>query len=98
MIQFRASRNLFSFFWEPISIIDADRVKRKLPVDGSTTKKKGWNSLMRYRYRFELFKKKNPEKSNALTNKIIADLTEIEKTADSLNIINKKKALNHGKN
>jgi hypothetical protein len=53
---------------------------------------------MRYRYRFEQFKKNNPEKSNTLTNKIIADLTEIEKTFDSLNIINKKKVLNHGKN
>jgi hypothetical protein len=82
-------------------LVNADRVKRKLPSllgDGSTSKKKRWNSLMRYRYRFEQFKKKNPEKSNALTNKIIADLTEIEKTVDSLNTINKKKALNHGKN
>mgnify|MGYP001386705737 FL=1 len=53
---------------------------------------------MRYRYRFEQFKKKNPEKCNTLTNKLIADLTENEKTFDSLNIINKKKMLNNGKN
>jgi hypothetical protein len=50
-------------------MVNADRVKRKLPyllVDGSTTKKKGWNSLMRYRYRYSRFKKKNPEKFNTL--------------------------------
>ena len=82
-------------------MVNTDRVKRKLPsllVDSSTSKKKGWNSLMRYRYRFEQFKKRQPEKFNTLTNKIIADLTEIEKTVDSLNIINKKRVLNHGKN
>jgi hypothetical protein len=63
-------------------VVNADRVKRKLPsllVDGSTTKKKGWNSFTRYRYRFEQFKRKNPKKCNTLTNKIIADLTELEK-------------------
>jgi hypothetical protein len=54
-----------------------------LLVDGFTTKKKGWNSLMRYHYRYSQFKKKNPERYNALTNKIIADLTEIEKTVNS---------------
>ena len=53
---------------------------------------------MRYRYRFEQFKKRQPEKFNTLTNKIIANLTEIEKTVDSLNIINKKKVLKYGKN
>ena len=82
-------------------MVNADRVKRKLPsllVDCSTTKRKGWNSLMRYRYRFEQFKKKNPEKCNTLTNKIIADLTEIEKTVNSLNKINKKEGLRYGKN
>jgi hypothetical protein len=60
--------------------------EKKLPsllVDGSTTKRKGWNSLMRYRYRFEQFKKKYPEKCNTLTNKLIADLTELEKAVSS---------------
>ena len=82
-------------------MVNADRVKRKLPsllVDSSTTKKKSWTSLMRYRYRSEQFKKNNPKKINTLTNRIIADLKEIEKTVDSLNTINEKKVLNHGKN
>jgi hypothetical protein len=63
-------------------LVNADRVKRKLPsllVDGSTTKKKGWNTLMRYRYRITKFKKNNPEKFNTLTNKLIFDLSEFEK-------------------
>jgi len=63
-------------------LVNADRVKSRLPsllVNGSTTKKKNWNSLMRCRYRYEQFKKRNPEKFNTLTNKVIADLTELEK-------------------
>jgi hypothetical protein len=62
--------------------LNADRVKRKLPsllVDGSTTKKKSWNSLMRYRYRFTMFKKRQPEKFNAITSRILLDLTDLEK-------------------
>jgi len=49
-------------------LVNADRVKRKLPsllVNGATTKKKSWNILIRYRYRFEQIKKHNPEKFNA---------------------------------
>jgi len=34
---------------------------------------------MRSRYQFEQFKKKNPEEFNTLTNKVIADLMELEK-------------------
>ena len=34
---------------------------------------------MHYRYRIEQFKKKNHEKFDTLTNKIIMDLTEIDK-------------------
>jgi hypothetical protein len=34
---------------------------------------------MRYRYRYDQFKKRNPEKFKALINKVIADLTEFEK-------------------
>ena len=63
-------------------MVNADRVKRKLPcllVDDSTTKKKGWNSLMRYRYRYSRLKKKNLERYNILTHRIITDLTELEK-------------------
>jgi hypothetical protein len=67
-------------------LVNADRVKRKLPsllVDGVTTKKKSWNSLMRYRYGLSRFKKKHPERYNALANKLIADLAEIEKAVNS---------------
>jgi len=38
---------------------------------------------MRYRYRYSRFKKKNPNHCNALTNKIIADLTELEKAVSN---------------
>ena len=65
--------------------MDADRVKRKLPgllVDGSTTQKKSWNSLMRYRYRFTQFKKRQPEKFNSITNRILLDLTDLEKAVN----------------
>jgi hypothetical protein len=51
----------FFLFRRLSDTVNADRVKRKLPsllVDGSTTKKKSWNSLMRYRYRFTQFKKR----------------------------------------
>jgi hypothetical protein len=67
-------------------LVNADRVKRKLPsllVNGSSTKKKGWNSLMRSHYRYDRFKKNNPERYNTLTNKVIADLTELEKAVSN---------------
>ncbi|MGD0204699.1 MAG: hypothetical protein ABSC20_12455 [Candidatus Bathyarchaeia archaeon] len=63
-------------------MVDAERVKRKLPsllIDGSTTKKKEQNSLMRYRYRLKRFQKRNPEKCDNLTNKLIDVLKEIKK-------------------
>ena len=62
--------------------MNADRVKRKLPsllVDDSTTKKKNWNTLMRYRYRFNLLKKREPNKFNSIIARIILDLDELEK-------------------
>jgi hypothetical protein len=65
--------------------LNADRVKRKLPsllVDESTTRKKSWNSLMRYRYRFTQFKKRQPDKFNTLTNRIIVALDELEKAVN----------------
>ena len=70
------------------SFLNADRVKRKLPsllVDGSTTKKKSWNSLMRYRYQFTQFKKRQPEKFNSITNRILSDLTDLEKAVNESN-------------
>ena len=66
-------------------MVNADRVKRKLPsllVEGSTTRKESWNSLMRYRYRFTQFKKKQPEKFNSITNRILLDLTDLEKAVN----------------
>jgi hypothetical protein len=68
--------------------VNADRVKRKLPsllVDGSTTKKNSWNSLMRYRYRFTQFKKQQPEKYYSITNRILLDLTDLEKAVSEPN-------------
>ena len=60
-------------------MVNADRVKRKLPsllVDGSTTKKKNWNSLMRNRYLVDRFKKQNPERYTALLNKTVENLND----------------------
>jgi hypothetical protein len=70
-------------------MINADRVKRKLPsllVDGPTNcskkaekaKKKNWNNLRFYDYRLKRLQKKNPERCNFLTNKIFADLDELK--------------------
>lgn len=76
-------------------MVDADRVMRKLPSlfvgNCSSRNKKGWRAFMRMRYRFEQFKKHNPEKFNTLINRIIADLSELEK-AVSLNIVSQKEA------
>lgn len=68
-------------------MVNADRVKRKLPsllIDDSTTKKEDWNSLMRYRYRFTQLKKRQPERFNSLTNRILVDLTELEKAVNEV--------------
>jgi hypothetical protein len=48
-------------------------------------KKKSWNSLMRYRYRFIQFKKRQPEKFNSITNRILLDLTDLEKAVNESN-------------
>jgi hypothetical protein len=78
------------------SFLNADRVKRKLPsllVDGSTTKKNNWNSLMRYRYRFIQFKKVQPEEFSSITNRILVDLTDLEKAVnESKNTDQRRKA------
>ena len=69
-------------------MVNADRVKRKLPsllVEGSTTGKKNWNSLMRYRYRFTQFKKRQPDKFNSITNRVLADLKDLEKAVNEAN-------------
>jgi hypothetical protein len=62
-------------------LVNVDRVKRKLPsllVDSSTTKKKSWNSLMRYRYQLIRLKKTQPERYSYLTNQLLADLHRLE--------------------
>jgi hypothetical protein len=69
-------------------LVNAARVKRKLPsllIDESTTKKKGWNSLMRYRYRFTQFKKRQPEKFTSITSRILIDLIDLEKAVNESN-------------
>ena len=64
-------------------MVNSDRVVRKLPSlfvdDCSSRNKMGWNAFMRARYRFEQFKKHNPEKFDTLINKVIDDLNELEK-------------------
>ena len=69
-------------------MVNADRVKRKLPillVDGSTTEKKSWNNLMRYRYQLTQFKKRQPEKFNSITNRILLDLADLERAVNESN-------------
>ena len=78
--------SMWKLFWRLRALVNADRVKRKLPsllLDGSTNTKKGWKAFMRSRYRFDRFKKKHPEKFNTLTNKLVADLAELEKECNS---------------
>jgi len=64
-------------------LVNADRVVRKLPSlfvgNCSSRNKVGWNAFMRMRYRFKQFKKHNPEKFNTLINRVIFDLSELEK-------------------
>ena len=79
-----ATFSLFSFFLEAFRFwLTLKGVKRKIPsllVDNcSSRQERGWKAFMRTRYRLELFKRKNPAKYDALTNKIIADLSEFEK-------------------
>jgi hypothetical protein len=62
-------------------MVNADRVKRKLPsllCNGSTTDKKQWNKHNKIVYRLQRFKKRNPEKFGSLYNKLIAVLEEFE--------------------
>lgn len=79
--------------------MNADRVKRKLPsllVDDNTTKKKSWNNLMRYRYRLTQFKKRQPEKFNSITNRILLDLADSEKAVNNSGNETKRSATRRG--
>jgi hypothetical protein len=40
---------------------------------------------MRYRYRFTQFKKRQPEKFNSITNRILLDLIDLEKAVNESN-------------
>ena len=77
-------------------MVDADRVKRKLPSlfvsNCSSRNKRGWRDFMRSRYCFEQFKKHNPDKLDTLINRVILDLEELEK-AVSLNVVSKKRLI-----
>jgi hypothetical protein len=78
-------------FLEASIMVNAERVKRKLPSllgAGSTNRKKAWRAFMRYRYRYEQFKKSNSDRCNNLTNKIIADLSELEEAIKPCKVMN----------
>jgi hypothetical protein len=65
--------------------LNADRVKRKLPsllLNSNTNSPDGWKAFMRYRYHFEQFKRRNPDKFNNLTNRVLADLLQLEKAVN----------------
>jgi hypothetical protein len=80
---------LFTATLEEISfLVNAERVKRKLPsllLDKNTNSLNGWKAIMRYRYHFEQFKRRNPEKFNSLTNRVLADLAEFDKAVNATN-------------
>jgi hypothetical protein len=84
------TRNLSPFLFntsieESFFLVNADRVKRKLSsllLDNNTNSSNGWKTFMRYRYPFEQFKRRNPEKFNSLTNRVLADL-EFEKAVNA---------------
>ena len=40
---------------------------------------------MRYRYRFAQFKKRQPEKFNSITNRILLDLADLDKAVNESN-------------
>jgi hypothetical protein len=63
-------------------MVNADRVKRKLPsllCDGDTNQRKNNNAFMRNRYRLQQFKKRNPQRFNRLINRLCVILDEIDK-------------------
>jgi hypothetical protein len=74
-------------------LVDVDSVVRKLPSlfvgNCSSRNKMGWRAFMRSRYRFKQFIKHNPEKFNTLVNRVIFDLSELEK-AVWLNAVRQK--------
>jgi hypothetical protein len=66
-------------------MVNADKVKRKLPSllsDDSITDKVIHARHNRLQYRLRQLKKKNPAKFNTLLNKLVADVSEVEKTLE----------------
>lgn len=63
-------------------MVNTNRVKKKIPsllLDSNSTTKQGWRDLMRNRYHYAQFNKRNPERCNILIDKIVTDLKELEK-------------------
>lgn len=64
-------------------MVDAAQAKKKLPSllvgNCSSRNKQGWKEYMRTRYRISSLKANNPKKYEALTNRFIAVLNDIEK-------------------
>jgi hypothetical protein len=63
-------------------MVNADRVKRKLPsllCDGETGTRANDNRYMRYRYLLIQFKKRRPERFNSLLNRLVAVLEAFDR-------------------
>jgi hypothetical protein len=68
-------------------VVNSKRLADKLPSliagDCSTKNKKGWKIYMRTRYRLTNFKRRCPEKYNAIINKLVNDLNELDKEVNA---------------
>jgi hypothetical protein len=68
-------------------MVNTDRIRKKIPsllIDNDTNNKVGWRNFMRKRYKYSQFQKRNPEKCNSYINKIVTDLTELDKAVNSI--------------
>jgi hypothetical protein len=54
-----------------------------LLVNASTTTKEGYKDYKRTEYRLGQLKRKNPRKYDAVINKVLAALNEVEKAVDA---------------
>jgi hypothetical protein len=63
-------------------MVNADRVKRKLPsllINGETTDKKQWATRRKIAYRLAQLKKHDPTRYQSLEAKLMAALSDMEK-------------------
>lgn len=63
-------------------MVNADRVKRKLPsllCDGDTSMRRNANAFMRYRYQLHQLKKRSPERFSSLINDLVSVLEKIDR-------------------